>query len=382
MYTLSEEEIDFVSADIRARGIGLNSLHENILDHVCCLLEEEMQVGQDFHAHYETVISRFYREALWEIEEETYLLITFKNFRTMKKVTTVSGIFSAIFLNLGILFKYMHWPGASAFIQLGIISMAFVFLPLLLIMRNRDTTSTREKIVNSLGFVLAITLALHVLFKVMHWPGATLFIMATGVLLAGFIPLFFFNGYKNENTRPNTIVVTLLILSATGLFFTLTRTPQSSRLKMQTATQVYLQSELILQREKAITEKSVATGYGKPLSKQITELCENLKRDIIKFETGKSISELQSQQSSLVIEPTIMRDVLNQSLELDRETERLFAALEQYKKNGAESSINFYETQTLRDLVNMENSLIFLQVLNQIEMQMLQEQKQVLANNN
>lgn len=379
MYVLSDEEIDFVSADIRARGIGLNSLHENILDHVCCLLEEEMQLGQDFHAHYETVITRFYREALWEIEEETYLLITFKNYRTMKKVTTISGIFSAIVLNIGIIFKYMHWPGAAVCILLGILSMAFVFLPLVLIMRNRDTTSTREKIVNSLGFVLAITLSLHVLFKVMHWPGANILINVTGLLLAGFIPLFFFNGYKNESTRPNTIIVTLLILSGTGLFFTMTRTPQASVIKMQTATRVFLQSELILQRERASINKSQSISYGHPLGTQIVELCEDLKGTILKEETGLTLTEIISKQPASFIDDSPAKDIVEHNPKLQSDVEKLLQLIGQYKLSGAQKNSGLYETQTIKDLINMEHSLSFLEVLNQIEMSMLQDQKQVFA---
>ncbi len=122
MYRISDEQIDYIINDIRARGVDMESLQQNLLDHMCCVIEQNLKEGEDFEKFYQTTIKTFYKEALWEIEEETIQLLTFKNYYKMKKIMISSGIFSAITLSVGILFKFMHWPGAAICILLGIVS--------------------------------------------------------------------------------------------------------------------------------------------------------------------------------------------------------------------------------------------------------------------
>src|SRR5688572_27932704 len=113
MYCLSEEQIAFISRDIRARGVEMESLQQDLLDHVCCLIEQNLEANGDFENFYTTAIRTFYRSELKEIEEETLFLLTNKNYYAMKKIMLCSGVFSVVVLSFGILFKFMHWPGAG-----------------------------------------------------------------------------------------------------------------------------------------------------------------------------------------------------------------------------------------------------------------------------
>lgn len=45
-------QIKAILWDIRSQGVYLPSLQEDILDHICCLLEEEMQNTSDFKKAY------------------------------------------------------------------------------------------------------------------------------------------------------------------------------------------------------------------------------------------------------------------------------------------------------------------------------------------
>src|SRR6478736_5542246 len=111
MYCLSEKQIDFILADIRARGVALESLQQDLLDHVCCIIEQNLEANGNFEDFYFATIQTFYKQELKEIEEETLFLLTHKNYYAMKKIMLASGAFSAIVLSFGILFKFMHWPG-------------------------------------------------------------------------------------------------------------------------------------------------------------------------------------------------------------------------------------------------------------------------------
>jgi len=66
MRTLDEKEIDFIFNDIKARGVTIEDLQLNLLDHICCIMEEELSYDQDFYKFYENVLPRFFKNELRE----------------------------------------------------------------------------------------------------------------------------------------------------------------------------------------------------------------------------------------------------------------------------------------------------------------------------
>ena len=78
MATLTDEQVDIVLADIRGNGIRLEGLRDNLLDHICILLEEKLGEGGDFEQEYAGVIKQFYRKELYELEEEALFLTSIR----------------------------------------------------------------------------------------------------------------------------------------------------------------------------------------------------------------------------------------------------------------------------------------------------------------
>ena len=131
------------------------------------------------------------------IQEETNLLLTFKNYYAMKRTMIISAGFTAFTFVTGALFKIMHWPGASVMILLSIVTLCFIFLPILFIFKTKETNSTREKITLGVATVFGIVISLATLFKIMHWPGANImWLSSLGFLFFIFLPLFFFSGIR------------------------------------------------------------------------------------------------------------------------------------------------------------------------------------------
>ncbi len=83
MYTISDQQIDFILDDLHCRGIRTEDLQHNLLDHMCILIEEGLEEGGDFKAFYSTAIRSFYRDELSELEEETHFLSTVKGPRLL-----------------------------------------------------------------------------------------------------------------------------------------------------------------------------------------------------------------------------------------------------------------------------------------------------------
>jgi hypothetical protein len=273
MYQLTEDQVSFISNDIRERGIRLDDLHNNLLDHICCVIENDFDGQSDFQIYYETLIQRFYAVELNELEEETLLLLTFKNQEKMKKMTQLSGVFAATTLCAGLFFKYMHWPGAAALIFLGIASAAIFFLPLQFILRSRKTTELRETLSAGFGTVFAILLSLHILFKVFHWPGAALFFYLCLSLAVLFIFIYFFGGINKANLRERTILNSILMVLAIGLVLTLMRTPRASYLLTQYQDAFYAQSEKLDKPSHLLPSDS--SGHA------LNSACENLKTSLL-----------------------------------------------------------------------------------------------------
>jgi hypothetical protein len=293
MYRISDQQIDYILSDIGARGVEMESLQQNLLDHVCCIIENNLEENGDFESFYKKTIQTFYKDELWEIEEETLLLLTYKNYYTMKKVMITSGSFSAAAMIFGILFKFMHWPGASALIILGISASSLIFLPLLFILKSKDRHQTKDKIILGLGVLAGILLSLSVLFKVMHWPGV-MYLGYSSVILIGLIllPIYFITGIKNPENKINTIATSIVMIMVCGLWLTLVRSPKGTKLLHMKNTTVFLINEQIVTTEKKLCADAFKNDSLKSttlkLANQIVEICDEIKNSIVLSETGSA----------------------------------------------------------------------------------------------
>jgi asparagine N-glycosylation enzyme membrane subunit Stt3 len=226
MYNLTDNQVDFILDDIKKRGIKIESLQQNLLDHICCIIEEKMNDDDDFEQFYSIIIQQFYKNELLEIETETNYLLTFKNFYFMKKVLILSGIATASSFVLGSIFKIMWWPGASFFFVIAIALTSLLFLPLLFILKNKELKNVQEKLVLASAIVVGILYSIAILGSVMHWqmakPG-TFWLITIGFSFFVFIPLYFFNGIKKADAKLNTIITTCLFVIFISLQFLMVR---------------------------------------------------------------------------------------------------------------------------------------------------------------
>lgn len=223
MYKISESQIDYILDDIRARGIEMEDLQYNLLDHVCCIIEQNLKEGESFEDFYLKTIRRFYRKALWEIEEETLTLLTFKHYYAMKKVMIWSGIIGTSILLIGNVFKFLHWPGANASIIFGIGILALFFLPLMFTLKVKEKSEIRDKLILVLGMVISFMVCMSFLFKLMHWPGANILGTSSiiGIIFV-FAPIYLITGIRNPANKINTIVTTILLVGGAGMLYSLT----------------------------------------------------------------------------------------------------------------------------------------------------------------
>jgi hypothetical protein len=356
MYTLSDTQIDFILNDIRRNGVELEDLQYNLLDHICCIIEQNLEENGDFEQFYFSTRKMFYKHHLKEIEEETISLMTYKNYYMMKKIMIISGIVSVALMTIGIVFKFQHWPGAAVCIVLGVGVISLVFLPLMFLLKIKEQTQVKDKALTGLGTLAAICLTLGVLFKVMHWPGANMLsIIALAFLMCLYLPVYFFSGIRNPDTKTNTIVNSVLIITACGLILTLVRSPQGTKIMEAQITSDYLMKDDLLKAEIGLSRANAAPDSIPMIAegKKVFDLCEKMKEEIIQVETGKKTVDPNFNSEQQMIGITDFHQVLSDYPAAKNAYEALIKAVDDYNAKYAKAGSNVhrlvFETANDRD---------------------------------
>lgn len=208
-----DDNYDRIRSDLVRLGLTYDRLIDDMLDHVCCMVEECMCQGSDFESSYHQVLDSIGEKRLSEIQHQTLLNLD-KKFQRMKNFTYLFGLSSAIITILGSLAKRMHWPGAGVLITVGMMLIVFVFLPLYFITNHREQPEKKNPVYAIVGYLTIALLLAAATFKIMHWPGAGWLIYGSiGFLLLGFMPLYVVNVFqKSGQEKANLPYVAMLLV--------------------------------------------------------------------------------------------------------------------------------------------------------------------------
>ncbi len=229
MPELSLQNIDQISRDINKQEITFSHLLEDLIDHVCCDVENEMQKGLDFKAAYHSVKQKMGSRRLKEIQEETLYAVDTK-YRYMKNTMKITGVAGTILFGFAALFKIQHWPGAGIMMTIGAVILAFVFLPSVLSVLWKETHNRNRLFLFISAFFAGILFISGTLFKIQHWPlaGAILTLSALcGILF--FIPALALSRLSEPENKPKRHVYILgaggSVLFVAGMLFKMQHWP-------------------------------------------------------------------------------------------------------------------------------------------------------------
>lgn len=207
MIGLTDSQFEQLEQKLKSAGIQREGLYNDLLDHYYCLTEAYVANGFDFEMAAEKAIQELAPEGFESIEQELIFLLTFK-FQTSMNRLLYSGAFAAAFgLTFFVLFRMFLWPGVSIFLMVADFSLLFVVVPVMLIQLRQNSaqlsSTTRFRIL--FGLMAIGLFGLGSMFKIMYWPGASaLIIVGTVTLGLIFLPLFFWQEYQ-KSVRPITI---------------------------------------------------------------------------------------------------------------------------------------------------------------------------------
>jgi len=233
MPDLSLRNIDQISNDIRNEEITFSHLLDDLIDHVCCDVEYEMQSGLDFHDAYRRVRQKMGSgRRIREIQEETLYAVD-SRYRKMKNTMKISGIIGTILFGFATLFKIQHWPGAGIMLTLGALILAFVFMPSVTGVLWKETHNKKKLVLIISGFITAFLFISGTLFKIQHWPVAGILLLSAVIsALFVFLPALLSDRLKEGgNTNKRHIYIICMagfVFYVLGMLFKLQHWPLAS----------------------------------------------------------------------------------------------------------------------------------------------------------
>lgn len=136
----------------------------------------------------------------------------------MKKFTYNFGIISIVLVYLGSLFKLMHWPLAGWLFTFGMVGFILIFVPFALVNNYKTAGNKKELLLYIVIFLVALLEYGGALFKVMHWPGASLLmIIAIPFPFLVFVPVYLYITSKDKSFSLTHTVVILLFIAYMGV---------------------------------------------------------------------------------------------------------------------------------------------------------------------
>jgi len=169
-----------------------------------------------FSEAYRKVKQKIGSRRLKEIQEETLYLVDTK-YRYMKNTMKISGIAGTLMLGFASIFKIMHWPGAAVLLIAGAFTLAFIFLPSALGILWKETHSSKRLFLYISAFFTGLFFLMGILFKVQHWPGASI-ILTVGAIttIFLFIPALTVSRFRDPESKSKHGIY---IAGAAGLIF-------------------------------------------------------------------------------------------------------------------------------------------------------------------
>lgn len=229
MSELTYDNIEQISIDVRRQEISFSNLADELIDHLCCDVEQEMSDGLSFTEAYARVKQRMGRGRLKEIQKDTLYAVD-KKYRIMKKTMKISGLAGTILFGTAAVFKIQHWPAAGILLTLGALILGFIFMPSTLAVFRKESTSRNRLFLLITAFLAGFLFIMGTTFKVQHWEGGGVLLSLAGLTgLILFLPAFLINRYRNEGKSPLRHLYIIgaagLVLYVTGMFFRIQHWP-------------------------------------------------------------------------------------------------------------------------------------------------------------
>lgn len=91
---IDEGQISFVKGYLTGNGISSHQLQDDLLDHFCCVIEENMEEGQSFNDSFTKAIDRITPDGPEKIQNDLNYLLTIKKSVMLRKLVFLASYLS------------------------------------------------------------------------------------------------------------------------------------------------------------------------------------------------------------------------------------------------------------------------------------------------
>lgn len=219
MNELTPQQIDIVSRYVKMHNIVFSHLCDDLIDHLCCDLEESVRKGVEFNEAFRQLKQKIGKGGLTKIQQDTLYAVDSK-YRTMRNLAKVTGVAGTVLLGFSTIFKLQHYPLAGILLIVGAFILLTLFLPSSLMVLWKESKSKKSIFMFVTAFLASALFIAGILFKVQHWPGASA-MLVSGLMIALLIllPASMVRALKNqEHILPSWVIisgtVTLILYGA------------------------------------------------------------------------------------------------------------------------------------------------------------------------
>ena len=190
---LSDKQLEYVEAMIMKSGLRNEQLKIDLLDHVACEIEEQIQAGKQFDLAVHAVFKEFSPSHIRRIEFEVAILTT----EIMQKRTKIIGIIGLVITIIGSTMKMLHLAGSATTLAIGVAILGIGFFGSNAMDMIRNLEGVKGKVVQVIGALGALSTLSGGMFKLLHLPGALDLLMLGPFLL---LIYFSFSTYLRTKT--------------------------------------------------------------------------------------------------------------------------------------------------------------------------------------
>lgn len=206
MNQLAETQVHRIENDLTGEGVEMQSLLEDLVDHLCTSIEKDMSTGTDFDTAYARSRERLISGSAREIQDETTFLLNFTHLIIMRKLMFFSAFAWQFLWLISVLFGMLHLQGGSQLSMISGIILGALSLPSYILYRRQQ--SGEKSLVERLSIYAAVPSAILMTFactfKMMHWPWSNNLLISGLLVFAGvFLPLLFLFYYQQDPKTQN-----------------------------------------------------------------------------------------------------------------------------------------------------------------------------------
>ncbi len=111
---IDEGQVSFIRSYLMGNGVSNQSLQADLLDHFCCVVEEQMESGQSFDISFSKAVDRISPEGPEKIQKDLNYLLTIKKNIMLRKLVYMASYVSVLAVLTGLALRIPQILSADA----------------------------------------------------------------------------------------------------------------------------------------------------------------------------------------------------------------------------------------------------------------------------